>query len=88
MVDELLLRLERIETTLTQLMDRQRVKDWYSTEEAAKHLGLAEFTVRNYCRLGRLHAEKRRSGRGRFKAWAISHAELVRYQREGLLPED
>lgn len=88
LIESLIERLARIENTLGELVQQRSVKDWYSTEEAARFLGLAEFTVRNYCRLKRIQAEKRRSGRGRFKAWAISHEELLRYQREGLLPEN
>ena len=62
------------------------MKDWYTTEEVAKILGKAEFTVREWCRNGRVKAEKRMSGRGAFSTWVISHQELLRYQREGLLP--
>ena len=54
-------------------------------EEFAQLLGKATFTVRAWCRLGRIRAEKRLSGRGAFPAWCISHQELLRYQREGLL---
>jgi hypothetical protein len=79
-------RLEKIETMLVVLVERQMVKEWYSVEELAQLLGKAEFTVREWCRLGRIHAEKRLSGRGAFPAWCISHEEFLRYQREGLLP--
>ena len=79
-------RLERIETMLVVLVERQKVKEWYSVEEFAQILCKAEFTVREWCRLGRIGAEKRLSGRGAFPAWCISHQELLRYQREGLLP--
>jgi hypothetical protein len=79
-------RLEKIETLLVVLVERQQVREWYSVEEFARLLGKAEFTVREWCRLGRIRAEKRRSGRGAFPAWCISHQELLRYQREGLLP--
>jgi hypothetical protein len=79
-------RLERIESMLVRLVERQSVKDWYTTEELARLLGRAEFTVREWCRLGRINAEKRRSGRGAIPAWVISHQELLRYQRHGLLP--
>lgn len=79
-------RLEKIERMLATLVERQTIKDWYSTDEFARLVGKAEFTVREWCRNGRVHAEKRRSGRGAFPAWTISHAELLRYQREGLLP--
>jgi transposase len=86
MPDDIVERLERIERTLAALVERQTVKDWYSTDEVAQILGKAEFTVREWCRLGRIRAEKRRSGRGAFPAWVISHDELKRYQREGLFP--
>ncbi|OWK41002.1 hypothetical protein [Fimbriiglobus ruber] len=79
-------QLQRIETLLVALVDRQAVKDWYSTDEFARMVGKAEFTVREWCRLGRIRAEKRRSGRGAFAAWVVSHHESLRYQREGLLP--
>lgn len=68
-------------------MERQRsVKDWYTTAELAEILGRSEFTVREWCRLGRIKAQMRASGRGLTQAWIVSHAELVRYQNFGLLP--
>jgi hypothetical protein len=79
-------KLERIEALLVVLVERQTVKDWYSTDEFAQLVGKAEFTVREWCRNARIHAEKRMSGRGAFPAWVVSHQELLRYQREGLLP--
>jgi hypothetical protein len=78
-------RLEKMEAMLVVLVERQTVKDWYSTGEFAQLAGKAEFTVREWCRLGRIRAEKRLSGRGAFPAWCISHQEFLRYQREGLL---
>ncbi len=79
-------RLENIEAMLVVLVERQQVREWYTTQEFAQTVGKAEFTVREWCRLGRVHAEKRMSGRGAFPAWVISHSELSRYQREGLVP--
>jgi len=79
-------RLERIESLLAWLVERQQTKEWYTTEELARLLGKAEFTVREWCRLGRIRAVKRQSGRGAYPAWAISHEELLRYQKAGLLP--
>jgi hypothetical protein len=79
-------RLERIESLLAQLAERESVGDWYSTDEFARLVGKAEFTVREWARLGRIRAEKRRSGRAAYAAWVVSHAELLRYRREGLLP--
>jgi len=82
----LLERLERLEGMLSSLVEQQTVRDWYTTEQAAQMLGKAEFTVRQWCRLGRIVARKKESGRGKHTAWAISREELHRYQREGLLP--
>lgn len=87
-IDSVIERLERIEAALAVLVERQTVKDWYSTDEFALLVGKAEFTVREWCRLRRVKAEKRRSGRGAHPAWVISHQELLRFQREGLLPSN
>ena len=79
-------RLKNIEAMLATLVERQVVREWYTTEQVAQLVGKAEFTVREWCRHGRLKAEKRMSGRGAYPAWIVSHNELLRYQREGLLP--
>jgi hypothetical protein len=79
-------RLEKIEAMLAILVERQTVRDWYTTEQMAELLGKSDFTVREYCRLGRLNAEKRVSGRGKYPQWVVSHEEYRRYQKEGLLP--
>ena len=78
-------RLERIEAALATLVGQRTVKDWYSTAEVAELLGRAEFTVREWCRLGRVRAEKRSCGRGLSQEWIISHAELLRIRNHGLL---
>lgn len=78
-------RLEKIESLLVVLVERQQLREWYTTEEFASAVGKAEFTIREYARLGRLRAEKRQSGRGLHQQWVLSHEELQRYRREGLL---
>ena len=85
--DELLSRLTKIETLLASLVEQRTIKEWYSTAEVATLLGKAEFTVREWCRLGRVHAEKKKSGRGVAGEWIVSHAELTRIRNEGLLPD-
>jgi Helix-turn-helix domain len=84
---ELLSRLDKIESLLATLVEQKQVKEWYTTAEAAKLLDKAEFTVREWCRLGRIHAKKKKCGRGIAGEWIISHAELMRVKNEGLLPE-
>lgn len=86
-MDAILERLDRIEKALDTLIELRRVKDYYSTDEVAELLGKAGFTVREWARRGRIKAQKRRSGRGKYQSWVISHEEVNRIQREGLLPE-
>jgi len=83
--DELLDRLTKIESLLASLVEQRTVKEWYSTAEVATLLGKAEFTVREWCRLGRVRAEKKKCGRGKTSEWNIGHAELTRIRNEGLL---
>jgi DNA-directed RNA polymerase specialized sigma24 family protein len=84
---EILQRLDRIETALQTLITQRTVKDYYTTAEAAELLGKSEFTVREWCRLGRVNAEKRACGRGASQEWIVSAAELDRIRNEGLLPD-
>lgn len=86
-LNDLTTRLVRIEQTLDLLVQQRTVKDWYSTAEVAQLLGKAEFTVREWCRLGRVRAEKKKCGRGVASEWIISQEELMRIRNHGLLPE-
>jgi DNA-directed RNA polymerase specialized sigma24 family protein len=79
-------RLDRIEAALADLLKQRTVKDWYSTAEVADVLGRAEYTVREWCRQGRIHARKKPCGRGKGGEWLISHEEVTRLKNEGLLP--
>ena len=83
---ELEKRLDRIEVLLFSLVEQESKKEYYTTAEVAKILARAEFTVREWCRLGRIWAEKRQCGRGASKEWMISNEELTRIRNEGLLP--
>ena len=83
-------RLAVIEATVKSiealLHDQRRVKEWYSVSEAAEALGRKPFTVREWCRHGRVNAHKRPCGRGRNQEWMLSHAEIERIRNKGLLP--
>jgi len=89
--------LERIEHVLERLArleaaglssEQRKAQAFYSTADAAKILGKAEFTVREWCRLKRVNAKKRSCGRGLSQEWMISQAELERIRSEGLLPAE
>jgi hypothetical protein len=86
--DDVLARLAAIETLLATLVEQRTVTEWYSTAEVAAILDRAEFTVREWCRLGRVRAEKKKCGRGPASEWIISHAELTCVRHEGLLPDE
>ena len=87
---EIATRLASIEAKLERLLasQSQQAQAFYSTSDVANLLGKAEWTVREWCRLGRINAEKRETGRGCAKEWMISHDELQRIKSEGLLPVD
>lgn len=85
--EDVLVRLARIESLLASLVEQKTVKDWYTTAEVAAIVGRAEFTVREWCRLGRVRAVKKKSGRGPASEWIVSHEELTRVRNEGLLPD-
>jgi hypothetical protein len=86
MSPELSARLDRLEEMLNVLVERQTIKDYYEIDEFARLVGKAPFTCREWARLGRIRAEKRQSGRGSHSQWVVGHPELLRYQRNGLLP--
>ena len=86
-IEHVIEQLNRIEGVLEQLLSQRAVKDWYTTAEVAQVVGKAEFTVREWCRLGRVTASKRPCGRGLSQEWIISHDELQRLRNEGLLPD-
>jgi transposase len=83
---EVLQRLCRIEEALSVLTRENTVKDFYTIAEVAKIIDRAEFTVREWARLGRIRGSKRLCGRGNAREWMISHEELKRIRNQGLLP--
>lgn len=83
-----LAEIQEAQLQVRDLLTSQRtVKDWYSVEEFAAVVGKSDFTCREWCRLGRIRAIKKNSGRGKHQSWSISHEELLRYQKEGLLQQ-
>jgi hypothetical protein len=80
-------KLERIESMLRELVEqKQTAKEFFTTAEAAELLGKRPFTVREWCRHGRVNAEKRECGRGMEGEWMIQRSEIERIRNFGLLP--
>jgi hypothetical protein len=79
-------RLDKIERLLEQLVTKTVIKSWYTVEEFALLVGRSSFTCREWCRLGRIKAEKSMTQADSATTWSISNDEYLRYQREGLLP--
>jgi DNA-directed RNA polymerase specialized sigma24 family protein len=86
-INEIIHRLDRLESAVQVLVRQRVVKDWYSTAEVAEMLGKSEYTVREYCRLGRIRARKKPCGRGKGGEWLISHQELEQLRNFGPGPE-
>lgn len=74
-------RLDRLELLLSSLVERQTVKDFYTTAEVGDLLGRSDYTVREWCRKDQVPAQKTPNGRG----WLIANADLLRL-RNGELP--
>jgi hypothetical protein len=79
-------RLDRVETAIRTLAEGGAAKEWYTTAEVARTLGRAEYTVREWCRTGRVLARKKPCGRGKGGEWLVGRGELERVRNEGLRP--
>ena len=77
---------EEIDRKLERLASRPVERASYTVEEIAVMEGRAPYTVREWCRLGQLRAEKTGTQSGPHARWTIPAAEYSRFQREGLLP--
>ena len=88
--------MQRIETTLNEVLSlvnelvavsRRSIvtKSAYTPAEVADILNKSPYTIREWCRLGRVAAKKRQGGRGNEAEWEISHQELERVRSHGLL---
>ncbi len=63
-----------------------QTREFYSVEKVANLLDRGPYTVREWCRNGRINATKRAEQWGGAALWNISAAELARIKNEGLLP--
>jgi hypothetical protein len=88
-VDVLRVLLQRLDRIEARLQTEPRIeREYFSVSEAAELLGRSTFTVREWCRLERINARKRPSGRGRSLEWMIPAKEMQRIIDQGLLPRE
>ena len=85
-LDSLIQRVDDLAAMISQMHPPASAvsgRTWYNVAEAAEQMGKAVFTVREWCRLGRLAAD-RRSGSGKGQGWMIAATEIERYRNDGL----
>jgi hypothetical protein len=80
----ILRRLMALERQVRRLADGQ-TREHFTVAEAAAYLGRAEWTVRQWCNVGRCQATKRHC-RGGKREWVLTAAEVERLKAEGPLP--
>ena len=76
--------LAEIKASLINLPTPQQqltTRENFTVPEFAAKVDRAEYTVREWCRMGRIHAEKLDD-----EEWRIPREELARYLDHGLLP--
>lgn len=83
-------QLAEMRTMLVQIHEMlaqpRETRECYTVDEVAAMLGRTAYSVREWCRLGRINAMKRSERRGGAELWSISASEVTRYKDEGLLP--
>ena len=78
-VDSLLIEIQGM------LAAPKEVRECYTVEEVAAMVSKTPYTVREWCRHGRINAVKRSERRGGSELWSIPAEEVARYKNEGLL---
>lgn len=61
-------------------------REWFTPEEIGRLVGRSAFRVREWCRLRRIAARKRATGRGKYLGWEICREAVLYYLNHGLLP--
>jgi hypothetical protein len=77
-----------LEKRLNELLKGKDSKEFYTPKEFAELTGRNADYIRQMCRAGRIACKRTNSGRGNKPELRIGYEELVRFQREGLRPEN
>jgi hypothetical protein len=84
-----LARLEaKVDELIRLIKNPEPIRTHYNLVELAKLLDLKPGTLRIWCRMGRINAERRAERAGGSKQWRVSLEEVARYQNDGLLEID
>jgi excisionase family DNA binding protein len=63
-------------------MTLKQARTYYTVKEFAKLTGRSEYQVREWCKEGKIQAEKTKERRGAYSSWRIPHEERLRITRE------
>jgi Helix-turn-helix domain len=86
-LEQIASKLEENNRLLRSLLEKNTIKEFYSPKEFATIVERNDDYVRELCRKGRLNHKRTQSGRGGKAEIRIPHAELLRFQAEGLLSQ-
>lgn len=92
-VEKLIAQVDRIEQMLVEMLKlgnasklaEFKAEQAMTVEQAARHLKRRPFTVREWCRKGRIKAY-RATARGPYAEWRIPAESIKAYLAHGLLP--
>ena len=85
MTQAIMNELMEIKTMMRLILEKSQTKEFYTPQEFADITHKNSDYVREICRKGRLNCKRTPSGRGNKPEIRIAHAELLRYQADGLL---
>jgi hypothetical protein len=78
--------IRRVEEKQARLDAQEPPRQFYTTKEFAERVDRSEYTVRQWCKNGRINAQKRPGGRGAYDEWQIPASEPQRFLDYGFLP--
>lgn len=86
-VEQLTELVRKCYSCLEVLMLKQ-TRTHYTVKEFAKVTGWSEYQIREWCKEGKIQAEKTKERRGAHTCWRIPHEERIRLTRESALAHE